>query len=302
MGFGDREGCGQAMRSAELPFDVDRTEYPFTSRWHEAEGARIHYLDEGSGSPVLLLHGNPTWSYLYRDVVRDLRGEARCVVPDYPGFGGSRAPEDYRFLPREHAARISRLVEHLGLRGAVLVGHDWGGPIGLSVVTEHPERFRAIVLCNTWCWAPDWMLWLFSVVLGGSMGRYLCVHHNFFVRYLMPLGVTRWRYRSAVPAAYRDPLRGPRRRRATWVFPRSIRTEVRWIRSVRERLGALRAPPVDLVVGEDDRVFGRPSVVQRWRKVYPTLSAHRVPGASHYLQEDRPEALTRVVRRRLRTG
>lgn len=284
------------MGSPELPFDVDRTEYPFTSRWHEAGGALIHYLDAGSGPPVLCLHGNPTWSYLYRDVVRELHGEARFVVPDYPGFGGSRAPEGYRFLPREHAARILRLVEHLELRDIVLVGHDWGGPIGLSLVAEQPERFRSLVLCNTWCWEPDWMLHLFSAALGGPIGRYLCVHHNVFVRHLMPLGVSGWSYGTRVPAAYRDPLHTPRRRRATWVFPRSIRTERPWIRSLRKRLGSLPGGPVDLVVGEDDRFFGRTSVVQRWRRLYPTLSVHRIPGASHYLQEDRPGALSRVLR------
>ncbi len=287
------------MPSPQLDFDVDRSEYPFTSRFLTDRGARLHYLDEGDGPPILFLHGNPTWSYLYRDVIRDLREKARCVAPDYPGFGGSRAPSDYGFLPREHAAAVRRLVEYLGLRDVVLVGHDWGGPIGLSLAVDHPEWFRAIVLCNTWCWEPDWMLYLFSAAVGGPAGRYLCEKHNFFVRWLMPLGVSRWEIGSEVPAAYRDPLKGPRRRRATWVFPRSIRTEAPWIRSVRQRLGRLPGLPVDLVVGINDWFFGRASVVDRWRRLFPGLSVHRVPGASHYLQEDRPEALARVVRRRL---
>src|SRR5262245_36169480 len=104
----------------ERPFAVDAAEYPFADRWLEEDGTQLHYLDEGSGPPVVLLHGNPTWSFLYRKVVRALAG-FRCIAPDYPGFGFSRAPKDYGFTPPEHARWVRRLIDQLKLERFVLV-------------------------------------------------------------------------------------------------------------------------------------------------------------------------------------
>lgn len=280
----------------DFPFPLDSRQYPFEHRWYGTSGARVHYVDEGQGRPVLFLHGNPTWSYLYRHMIRELREEVRCVAPDYPGFGGSRAPEEYGFYPREHAAIVGALVDHLELDNLILVGHDWGGPIGLSLLADRPDRVDGVVLCNTWCWEPDWLMWLFSILVGGPVGRYLCEVHNFFVRSLMPLGVYQWGFGRGVPEPYLAPFDSRRRRRATWVFPRSLRTQAPWVRSIAQRLEGRSHPPVDLVVGDRDRFFGRETVIRRWRAIFPDLTLHRVTEASHYLQEDRPEALTDVIR------
>src|SRR5688572_26839324 len=121
----DPSRAGAPARPDWVPGEL----YPFESRYRDVAGARIHYIDEGSGRPLLLLHGNPTWSFAYRDIVRGLRDRYRCIAVDYPGFGLSQAPPGYGFTPAEHAGVLERLVLDLDLVGVTLMVQDWGGPI-----------------------------------------------------------------------------------------------------------------------------------------------------------------------------
>jgi haloalkane dehalogenase len=151
------------VRPAWLPERL----YPFESHYADIGGARVHYVDEGSGSPLLLLHGNPTWSFLYRDIITGLRDRYRCVAPDHPGFGLSRPAPGYGFTPAEHAAVLETFVQELDLRDVTVMVQDWGGPIGFRVATRHPDRFSAFVIGNTWAWPKaDPVTQVFSRVLG----------------------------------------------------------------------------------------------------------------------------------------
>src|SRR4051812_12844652 len=117
------------MEGAQRPAWLDKGLYPFEDRYADIGDCRVHYIDEGSGPLLLMLHGNPTWSFLYRDLVKGLRDRFRCLAVDYPGFGLSTAPEGYGFTPAEHAAVVERLVLELDLRDVTPVVQDWGGPI-----------------------------------------------------------------------------------------------------------------------------------------------------------------------------
>ena len=109
------------------PFEVDVMEYPFRDNWLPYRDGNIHYIDEGNGPTVLLLHGNPTWSYLYRNVIKELRGEFRLIAPDYPGFGMSKPPSGYGYTPQEHSEAISDFIRRLDLKDFIIVVQDWGG-------------------------------------------------------------------------------------------------------------------------------------------------------------------------------
>ncbi|MFQ5520889.1 MAG: haloalkane dehalogenase [Candidatus Methylomirabilia bacterium] len=140
------------MRVLRTPDDrfENLTGYPFQARYAQVAGFRVHYVDEGQGEPVLMLHGEPTWSYLYRKMIPLIASRHRAIVPDLVGFGRSDKlpePSDYSFA--RHVAWMTDFVEALGLSSITLVGQDWGGLIGLRVAAEHPDRFRALVLMNT---------------------------------------------------------------------------------------------------------------------------------------------------------
>ena len=126
--------------------------FPFRSRFLALDGCRVHYIDEGAGPTLLMLHGNPTWSFVYRDIVRGLWDRCRCIALDYPGFGLSTAPSGYDFRPESHAGIVEKFVFALDLRDITLMVQDWGGPIGLGVATRHPGQFRGFVIGNTFAW------------------------------------------------------------------------------------------------------------------------------------------------------
>lgn len=285
--------------SRPRPFPVDSAEYPFADHWLERGGAAMHYVDEGAGTPVLMLHGNPAWSFLYREVVRGLEGRCRRLAPDYPGFGLSGHPPGYGYTPREHAGWVRALLDRLELERVVLVLHDWGGPIGLSLAVEEPERVAGLVVCNSWCWPPDLRMRAFSFAMGGvPHGKYLQLRRNFFARVVVPSAIHREeRKRPEVLEAYTAPFPTPESRTGTWVFPRAIRASAEWVAGVERRLGVLREKPVEMVWGMRDPAFGREEYVEHWHRHFPGAPVDRIPDASHYVQEDAPERVVAAVER-----
>src|SRR3954453_17711895 len=203
-------GSDASMASSpERPGWVPDDLYPFRSHYADLAAARVHYLDEGRGPPLLLLHGNPTWSFLYRDVVAGLRDRFRCIAVDHPGFGLSAPAPGYGFTPAEHADVLEQLVARLDLSDVTMMVQDWGGPIGFAVATRNPDRFAAFVIANTWAWPKsDPGTQLFSRLLGGPIGRRLIANRNLFVERILPGGVRRKDLSDAVMDAYRGPSPG----------------------------------------------------------------------------------------------
>ena len=287
------------MSPGRRRFEVDPELYPFDSRWLERDGSAMHYVDTGDGTPVLMLHGNPTWSFLYRNVIRALDGACRCIAPDYPGFGFSDHPPGYGYTPEEHAGWVGALVDELGLHDTVLVVQDWGGPIGMAVAVDRPERVAGLVVCNTWAWPPRAFLRLFSLLMGSRVpGRWLNVRQNWFVRNLLmgmlPDDVAA---DARVRHAYRAPFPTPASREGTWVFPRAIRGAADWLAALEPRLASLSGRPVELVWAMKDPAFGTEKELGRWLRHFPDAGVDRLPDAGHYVQEDAPERVAAAVRR-----
>ena len=155
--------------------------FPFESRWLESSVGRVHYVDEGRGQPILMFHGNPTWSFLYRRVITALCDQFRCVAVDYPGFGLSDRPTGYGYTPAEHAAVVGELVRALDLRELIVLSHDWGGPIGLSVAVADPTRIAGLVLGGTWFWPPNRRFRMFSRVMSSWPLQRAILSRNLFV-------------------------------------------------------------------------------------------------------------------------
>src|SRR5262245_25805983 len=208
------------MRPSWLPQDL----FPFTSRFLDVRGCRVHYVDEGAGPPLLMLHGNPTWSFLYRHLIAQLSDSFRCIALDYPGFGLSTPPPGYGFTPGEHSAIVSAFVEALDLTGLTLFVQDWGGPIGLGFAGREPERVRALVLGDTWAWPVNGnpRYERLSHLAGGSLAGFLIRRFNAFVNVLVPLGMRKRKLSEREMAAYRAPFPTPDSREPTHIFPAQI--------------------------------------------------------------------------------
>ncbi len=283
-------------------FALDSGEYPFASHWLERDGSWMHYVDEGVGTPVLLLHGNPTWSYLYRNIIKALRPDARLIAPDFPGFGYSDHPPGYGYTPQEHAQWVNALIDRLGLKKIILVCQDWGGPIGLSLAVDRPQDFAGLVILNTWCWPPDWNARLFSRIMGGrTLGKLLQIKKNFFARKIVPSGIFhKERLTPALLKAYTDPFPTAASRMGTWVFPGEIRRSAGWLAAIEARLHLLKYKPISMVWPKKDPAFGKRKVLDRWLSHFPKADVEALEDASHYLQEDRPDQVIAAIRKVLK--
>lgn len=270
--------------------------YPFADRHMAVNGASVHYVDEGDGPPLLLLHGNPTWSFVYREIILGLRDRYRCIAPDYPGFGLSQAPTGYGFTPAEHAGVIEQWLLALDLRNVTMMVQDWGGPIGFAIATRHPERFSAFVIGNTWAWPKsDPSTQAFSRILGGPIGRHLILQRNIFVEQLIPGGVRRRKLSPAVMEAYRGRFATPESRRPTYVFPREILVSRPFLAEVERRLPAVADRPALLTWPTSDVAFrGRERA--HWERIFPSHRTVVLEGAGHYIQEDAPAEIVAAIR------
>lgn len=283
----------------ERPFDVEQDEYPFADRWLEFRDGHVHYVDEGEGPAVLLLHGNPTWSYLYRNVIKELRGECRLIALDYPGFGMSKAPSGYGFTPQEHSEMLFHFIERLGLRNFVIVVQDWGGPVGLSYVVEHRDNVRGLVLMNTWAWPANLLkVKAFSLLMGGwPMGYLLQTRKNFFAKTILPAGIfKKENVTETLRRAYTDPFPTAGSRVPTWVFPGQIRKAGSWLAKIEERLPALADLPTQILWGAQDRDGFPVELVDRWRGYLKASDTEILDDASHFVQEDRPDRVVASIR------
>jgi haloalkane dehalogenase len=194
-----------------LAFSVPRELFDVEYRYVDLDRTRIHYVDEGLGDTLVLLHGNPTWSFLYRKIITALRGSFRCAALDYPGCGMSSTPADYRYTPREHGLVLERLIDHLGLDDLTLMVQDLGGPIGLGFACSRPERVKRLVIGNSFAWPLEGEMryQVFSWVMGGGIGRALTWAFNFVPRFFLSHGMG-----TQVPKQVLDAYLAPWRRRA----------------------------------------------------------------------------------------
>jgi len=276
------------------PFQPDRRLFPFDSRWFESAVGPVHYIDEGSGPPILFLHGNPTWSFLYRGIVIRLKKRFRCVAVDYPGFGLSVRPENYGYTPAEHAAVVSALVRHLDLKDLTIMGHEWGGPIGMKVALENVSRLRALVMGNTFYWPLDaWHVKAISYVLSSAPMQTQLLRHNFYVEKVMPAAV-KYPFAEEVLHHYREALPTPKSRIGVAELPRQFMEAALWLGEladdVRDNLAHV---PILLTWGIDDVGFPR-QFMERFREDFDLATVHRLD-AKHYIQEDAPGEIAEAI-------
>lgn len=284
------------MDVKERPAWVDDELFPFESRFVTIDGHRVHYIDEGAGPTLLFLHGNPTWSFDYRDVITALRQDFRCIAVDYPGFGLSTAAPGYRYLPADHAQVISTFVESLALQGVTLVAHDWGGPIGLATVQHHPQAFNRLVMTNTWGWpVTDPLVQIMSHVMGGPLGRLLIRQLNLFVNLMIPIGHRLTKPTNAQMAHYQNALDSPARREASAVFPREITASRAFLAQVAAGLPDLASLPTLIVWGDADFAFGVKELRQ-WEQLIPDHQTVIAEGAGHFVPSDAPEQFAAAIR------
>jgi len=273
---------------------IDRSEFPFESRWMDLREGRVHYVDEGLGEPILFVHGTPTWSYEWRHLIRAFSKTHRCIAADHLGFGLSERPAGFAYTPEAHAAVLAEFVDRLDLEPLILVVHDYGGPIGLPICLDRPGRVSRIVLINTWMWSfsDDPAMARKGRVAGSRFGRFLYRRFNFSLKVLMPSAYgDRRKLTPEIHNQYLDRFSDQVSRvQVLWPLAQAILGSTAYYDRLWERRETLGGRPALIVWGMKDTAF-QPYLLARWEKVLPEADLLRLAGAGHWPHEEEPAAV-----------
>ena len=274
--------------------------FPFESRYVDVLGSKMHYVDEGSGDPFLLLHGQPTSSYLWRNVIPHLTGLGRCIAPDLIGFGKSDKPDiEYRFF--DHAKYLSACIEALGLENITLVIHDWGAGLGLYYAREHPSNIKAIAMMEpvlasvpTWEDFPADFQEVFRGFRTPEVGWDMLVNQNMFVEGILPGAIVR-DLTDEEMNVYRKPFLDPAHRKPLWRWPNelpiageppdtaeAIDANFAWLQQSDVPKLILHATPGAILP---------PPALEQYMSVLSNVTTVDLGNGIHYLQEDHPHEI-----------
>ncbi len=272
----------------QTPSWLDKEEYPFEPKFFDTGAGRMHYIDEGKGEPIVMIHGNPTWSFLYRYLVKGLFKKYRCIAVDHLGFGFSDKPRDWSYLPEDHARNLQNLIESLGLKDITLVVQDWGGPIGLSYAVAHPENVKRLVIMNTWAWSVKGVFHYesFSWFMSSFVGRFLIERFNFFAGPFMKMVFgDKSKLSVHIHDHYKKPFTTPEERKVCWKFPREIIGSSAWLQTIGSRLDTISSKPTLILWGMKDIGF-REEELKQWEKILTNKNVMRLKHVGHYVQEE----------------
>jgi len=281
---------------SEISLEPFRDLYPFQSRFIETGSHRLHYLDEGQGETLLMLHGNPTWSFYYRNLIKGMRSQFRCVVPDHMGCGLSDKPQDYNYTLSQHIDNLELLVDHLNLDNITLIMHDWGGSIGMGFAVRHPEKIKRIVFFNTAAFLADRIPFSINLCRNSFIGPLAILKFNLFARAAVSWASKQpGRLRGRIRKGYLAPYNSPENRIANLRFVQDIplspdTPSYPVVEHIESQLGYFRDRPVLIIWGMQDFCFNE-YFLDRWKKYFPEAEVHEVAEAGHYVVEDADEQI-----------
>ncbi len=262
--------------------------YPFRSHFLNLGKENLHYVDEGQGQPILMLHGNPTWSFYYRNLIRTFSPKFRTVVPDHIGCGMSDKPQDYDYSLETHIQNTYQLIRFLDLKKIILIVHDWGGAIGFGLVTRYPELFDRIVILNTAAYPSEHIPQRINLLRQGRLGEWLTRKLNLFA-WPATFMTTEKKLPRAIKDGYLLPYNSWENRIAVARFVQDIPMEkghktYQTLVDIEMRLACLPHPKL-ILWGGKDFCFNH-HYFEKWVQIYPNAEAHWYAGAGHYVLED----------------
>jgi haloalkane dehalogenase len=280
-------------------------EYPFPSKFFDLDGLRYHYVDEGVGEVLLCVHGNPTWSFAWRNLIKELSADYRVIAVDHIGCGFSDKPQQYEYRLARHVDNLSRFVAGLNLQNVTLLAHDWGGAIGLATATRLPERFARFVLFNTAAFRSQRIPFRIAVCRWPLLGAMGVRGLNLFARAALSMAVCRHeRMTPAIRAGYLAPYGSWAERVAIQRFVEDIplaadHPSYATLVALEEALPTLASKPMLFIWGERDWCF-TPVFLDEFLERFPCADSLRLPEAGHYVFEDAPERIVPRVSEFLR--
>lgn len=262
------------------------------------EAGKLHYIDEGQGMPVVFSHGTPEWCFGWRDLVKGLRNQYRCIAPDLLGMGLSDKPAAADYSVEAHATRFGQFVEALGLEKFHLVANDFGVSIALAYAIRHPEKVEKISIFNGWMWPVDTdrHYSMPAKAMRGFLGRFLYKRFNFPVNIIMPQAFGDRRHLTpVVHAHYRRALPGPAERNATYQFALELLDATDFWRREWSQIERIRHKPFLVFWGMKDS-FVPPYELDKWAEILTQAQIVRLESAGHFAQEEEPDQMVAAMK------
>jgi haloalkane dehalogenase len=276
-------------------------EYPFAPRFLDLGGLKYHYVDEGSGPTILFVHGNPTWSFAWRHLLKDLSRDHRVIAVDHIGCGKSDKPQQYDYVLENHVSNLTKLIDSLDLRDVTLVGHDWGGCIGMGAAGRRADRFRRFILMNTAAFRSKRIPLRIAVCRIPLLGRLAVRGFNAFAGSALWMAVEhQQKFSAAARAGFIAPYDNWAHRIATHEFVKDIplspsHRSYQTLVGIEEGLAQFRDRPMLLLWGEKDWCFTT-EFLKEWQQRLPAARTITYPDAGHYVFEDAKDRMPADVR------
>lgn len=271
--------------------------FPFEPHFETINGFRMHYVDEGEGEPILCLHGMPTWGYLYRKFIKKLSIKNRVIAPDQMGFGKSDVPQNKEYKMEEHVNNLKELLITLDLRDITLVVQDWGGPIGLGFAVDFSGRIKRLVIMNTSVGVmnKDKKPWYAKLEEKGIYDQFIMN-----IEGVIKGGIyNKEKITDTMIEAYTSPFPEEKYYIGALAWPKDIpvgrnHPSAAIMQHVRDNLDKLSEKEKILIWGLNDPIFPE-RTINWWHKIYPNIETHKIPNASHFLQEDAPKKIISII-------
>jgi pimeloyl-ACP methyl ester carboxylesterase len=282
---------------------LDKTVFPFKEHYLQVEGGVIHYLDEGYGPTLFFVHGTPAWSFLWRNQIKELSKQYRCIAIDHLGFGLSDKPPHFPYSLEAHSQNLGKLVEYLGLKDLTLLVHDFGGPIGLDWATKAPEKVARLIVFNSWMWPLTDVkpMMQASKIVSSWLGRLLYIKFNLSPRFLLPEAFYRKEKLSKqIHAHYLGPFQKEEQRWGLWYFAKALAGETAFFQELYIRRKTLEGKPALLIWGTKDKLIPV-SFLDKWQAIWPHAKVVKLE-TGHFMQEEEPLVVISALEEFLRNS
>ncbi|MRG44108.1 alpha/beta fold hydrolase [Chitinophaga sp. SYP-B3965] len=269
---------------------LNRSEYPFHSKYYTINGHKLHYIDEGRGEIILFVHGTPSWSFDFRHIIKEAKDNYRCIALDHIGFGLSDKPAEYDYSTINHSRTLEKFILEKGLENITLVVHDFGGPIALNFAIQYPEKIKNIVIMNSWLWRSP-----VSKILKSPLLPFLYRYLNFSPKVLLSQSFGDNKLASHLKAQYTKPFANKSQRNGALAFARSLLNDQDWFEeALWNKKETIANKPTLFIWGMKDP-FIKPAHLDKFQTGFPNSTTLKLETAGHFPQEEQPETVTRTI-------
>ncbi len=275
---------------------LDKTEYPFTSKFFSINEQKLHYIDEGKGDTILFIHGTPSWSFDFRNVIKKLKHKFRCIAIDHIGFGLSSKPKEYDYTTQNHSKTLEKFIMEKNLENITLVVHDFGGPIGLNFAIQYPNKIKNLIIMNSWLWSSenDPYYKKLKRILKSPLLPFLYRYFNFSPKYILPNSFGDIKLSKHLLKQYTKPFANSTQRSGTIAFAKSLLYDQNFFEELWNQKHLIASKPTLLIWGMKDPII-KPYYLDKFQSGFSNSKTVKLDSCGHFPQEEEPEIVAKSI-------